>query len=242
MSQIKVKGIVVTDINFSESSKILNILTLDYGLIGVISKGCRNLKSKLRSTSSKLTYGYFYLNYKDEKLSTLTEVEVLDEFKNIKKDLTKIGCAFYLIDLAKQVIKEDDSSEVFSILEQALLKMENGLDPLLITNIVEYKYLRFLGVMPVTNKCASCGSDKNIVTINGDAGGYLCKSCYNGEYIVDEKTIKLLNVLNIIDISKIKELNIPDKNKKELNTFLENYYIRYTGLYLKSKDFLNQIK
>jgi len=45
-----------------------------------------------------------------------------------------------------------------------------------------------------------------------------------------------------VDISKIKELNILDKNKKEINDFLENYYSKYTALYLKSKNFLNQIK
>ena len=32
------------------------------------------------------------------------------------------------------------------------------------------------------------------------------------------------------------------KNKKEINKFLEDYYQKYTGLYLKSKDFLSQIK
>ena len=37
----KIEGIVIGDTNYSESSKILNILTKDYGIIGVISKGCR---------------------------------------------------------------------------------------------------------------------------------------------------------------------------------------------------------
>ena len=62
----KVKGIIIKDINYKESSKILHILTREYGNIGVISKGCRNMKSKLRSVSSKLTYGYFYISKKDE--------------------------------------------------------------------------------------------------------------------------------------------------------------------------------
>ena len=49
-------------------------------------------------------------------------------------------------------------------------------------------------------------------------------------------------MFDFLDISKIKELNILDKNKKEINKFLEDYYTKYTGLYLKSKDFLSQIK
>ena len=242
MEKIKVKGIVINDTNYSESSKILNILTENLGFVSVISKGCRNYKSKLRSSSCKLTYGYFYLNYKENGLSTLTEVDIINDFKNIKTDLKRLGYSTYLIDLARQVVKQNENSERFNILEAALLKIEKSFDPVVITNIAELKYLSFLGVAPVFDKCAVCGGNKDIITVNSDAGGYICKNCYTTEYIADEKTLKLLRMFNFVDISKIKELNILDKNKKEINKFLEDYYTKYTGLYLKSKDFLSQIK
>ena len=54
--QTKTKGIVLTETPYSETSKILNVLTEDYGLIGVISKGCKVLKSKLRGVSNKMNY------------------------------------------------------------------------------------------------------------------------------------------------------------------------------------------
>lgn len=242
MQKLKIKGIIINDTNYSESSKILNIITREHGIIGAISKGCRNYKSKLSSVSGKLTYGYFYLNYKEDGLSTLTEVDVLNSFKSIKTDLKKIGYAMYLIDLAKQIINQNQNEEVFDILESSLLKIEKDFDPNIITNIAEIKYLTFLGVEPVLDKCALCGSTKEIVTVNSDAGGNVCNSCYSNEYITDEKTIKLLRMFKFVDISKIKELNILDKNKREIDKFLEDYYSRYTGLYLKSKDFLSQIK
>lgn len=242
MQTIKVKGIVISDTNYGESSKILNVLTKEYGLIGIISKGCRSLKSRLRSVSIKFTYGYFYINYKENAVSTLIEVDVINDFKNIKTNLTKIGYSSYLIDFARQVAKEEQNEKIFDILESALIKIENGFDPGIITNIVELKYLSFLGVTPVLDSCSKCGGTKDIVTINSDSGGYICKDCYTNEYITDEKTVKLLRMFNFVDISKIKELNILEKNKQEINKFLENYYSRYTGLYLKSKDFLSQIK
>ena len=242
MNKIKVKGIIISETNYSESSKVLNILTKEHGNIGVIAKGCRNYKSKLRSVSMKLTYAYFYINYKEDGLSTLTEADIIDELKNIKTDLVRIGYSSYLIDLAKQVIKQTNSDEIFSILENALLKINNNFEPGIITNIVELKYLSYLGVSPIFDRCAICGNTKDIVTVNSDAGGYICKNCYTNEYITDEKTVKLIRMFEFVDINKIKELNIQDKNKQEINKFLEDYYIKYTGLYLKPKNFLNQIK
>lgn len=238
----KVKGIIISDTNYSESSKVLHVLTKEYGKIGVMAKGCRNLKNPLRAVSSKLSYGYFNIYYKEEGLSTLISVDVLSEFTNIKKDLIKIGYAFYLLNLSDQVYKESEEKEIFDILEASLIKINNGFDPMIITNIVELKYLNFLGVKPILDKCAICGSDKSIVTINSDFGGYICTSCYDNQYIVEEKTVKLLRMFNFVDINKIKELNILDKNKIEIDKFLSNYYDRWTGLYLKSKDFLKQIK
>ena len=241
MDRVKVKGIIISDSNYSESSKILQVLTAEYGLIGVLSKGCRNYKSKLRSVSMKLTYGYFYIVYKENGLSVLTEVDIIDDLKNIKTDLNKIGYSSYLIDLARQVIKQNSDGQIFTILESSLLKINNGFDPALITNIAELKYLSFLGVSPILDRCAVCGNTKDIITINSDAGGYICSDCYTNEYITDDRTIKLLRMFEYVDISKIKELNIQDKNKREINKFLEDYYVKYTGLYLKHKNFLKQI-
>ena len=238
----KVTGIVLSDTNYSESSKILNVLTKDHGKIGIISKGCRNLKSSLRSVSSKLTYGYFNIYYKQEGLSVLISVDIINDFSNIKQDLFKIGYATFLSDLTNQVLKETSSSEIFDLFINGLIKINDDFDPMIITNIIELKYLNYLGVMPILDCCSVCGSNKKIVTISSFAGGYLCVNCYKNEYIVDEKTIKLLRMFSYVDISKIKELNILPKNKNEINRFLENYYDRYTGIYLKSKDFLTQLR
>ena len=176
LEKIKIKGEVVQEVSYKESSKILHLITDTKGIIGVISRGCKNIKSPLRIASSKLSYGYYYINYKEDGLSTLTEAEILNDFKNIKTDLTKIGFVTYLIDLAKQVMKESNENEIFTILEAALLKIENNFDPLVITNIVELKYLKYLGVFPILDKCAKCSSTNNIITINSEAGGYLCKN------------------------------------------------------------------
>ncbi len=238
----KVTGIVLSDTNYSESSKILNVLTKEHGKIGIISKGCRNLKSSLRSVSSKLTYGYFNIYYKQEGLSVLISVDIINDFSNIKQDLFKIGYATFLSDLTNQVLKETSSNEIFDLFINGLIKINDDFDPMIITNIIELKYLNYLGVMPILDCCSVCGSNKKIVTVSSFSGGYLCVNCYKNEYIVDEKTVKLLRMFSYVDISKIKELNILPKNKNEINKFLENYYDRYTGIYLKSKDFLTQLR
>ena len=44
-----------------------------------------------------------------------------------------------------------------------------------------------------------------------------------------------------VKIKNIEKLDIDSKNVKEVNDFLDDYYDRYTGLYLKSKKFLKTL-
>ena len=238
----EVEGIVISETDYSETSKILNVLTFEHGLIGVISKGCRSLKSPLRSVSSKLTYGKFIIYYKEGKLSTLKEVNILNHFKNLKQDITKISYASYLLELSGQVYKQSEDDEILSTLIAALIKIEEGYDPLIIMNIVELKYLNYLGVLPVIDACAVCGKKTNILTLSSYRGGYLCIDCHTNEKIVSEKTIKLIRMFYYVDISKITKLEVSREAKTEINMFLNDYYERYTGLYLKSKKFIMDLQ
>jgi DNA repair protein RecO (recombination protein O) len=237
----KVQGIVISEQDYSESSKIINIITKEYGLIGVIAKGAKRMKSSLRSVSGKLTYGYFHIYYKEDKLSDLISVDVINPFRNIKSDIMKISYTVFIIDLVKQLIREEYSEEIYDLLINAILKIEEGYDPLVITNILELKLLDYLGVRPMVDGCTICGSKTNIITLSGDRGGYICKECYQGEKMVSDKTIKLVRMFYYVDIAKITKLEISDEIKKEINTFIDDYYDRYTGLYLKSKKFLDNL-
>ncbi len=114
--RLKTKGIVLSETPFSETSKILNVLTEDYGLIGIMSKGSRNVKSKLRGVSNKMNYCEYTINYKENGLSTLIEGDTINSFKNIYNDMEKAMYAFYLIDLVYQVLKENNDGNIFNLL------------------------------------------------------------------------------------------------------------------------------
>lgn len=233
-------GIVISETNYKESSKIIKIITKE-GLVSIIAKGSRKLKSDLRISTTKLTYGTFNVYYKEDSLSTLTSVDIIDNFKNIKKDITKISYASYLLDLAVQVIKQNNNADIFNLLVDSLKKIDENFDPMIITNILELKYLDYLGVMPIIDECSICGSKTSIATISGRDGGYICNNCLTNQKLVDEKTIKIIRMFCYVDISKISKLEISDKVKLEINTFLNEYYDKYTGLYLKTKDFLKNL-
>lgn len=241
MKIISVEGFNLGSIPYKENSKILNILTKEYGIIGVISKGCKGSKSKLKNVSENFTYAKFHLYYSENKLSTLIGADIINYFPNIKKDILKVSYMSYLSELTKNVYKQCEEAILYDLFLSALLKIEEGFNPLIITNIIELKYLDYLGVNFNTDSCVVCGS-KSILTISFYKGGYVCSKCRDKEAILDEKVLKMIRMYYYVDISKISKLEISETVVKEIDNFLTKYYEHFTGLYIKSKKFLQEIK
>lgn len=236
-----IEGIIISEKSYSETSKLINVITKEYGTITLLAKGAKTLKSPLRSVTTKLTYGKFNIIYKENKLSTLKEADIINYYKNIKKDIIKISYATYIIELVEQVIKQTHQNNIYENMISALKKIDEGFNPLIITNIMEIKCLNDLGVMPILDGCSICGNT-NIITISADVGGYICANCRKEETIVNEKTLKLIKMLYYVEIEKITKLDINKKIVEEINYFLTSYYEKYTGLYLKSKQFIEKLK
>ena len=240
--QSRTKGIVISETPYSETSKILNILTEDFGLIGVISKGCRSVKNKLRGVSNKMNYCEYTISYKENGLSTLIEGSIINSFKNSFVDMKKAMYSFYIIDLVNQVLKENNNKLIFGILRDALTKINDGLSPELISNIVEIKLLDYLGVSINLDNCVICGSEEDLVTIDIANGGVICKNCYKDGYLFSNNGLRLMKILDKIDLSKIKTLEITDNDVfKEIDNFIYEYYSNYTGIYIRKKDNLLKI-
>ena len=58
----KIEGIIISEYPIEESSKIINIFTSD-GIVGVVAKGAKKIKSPFFATTNKLCYGIFDIVY-----------------------------------------------------------------------------------------------------------------------------------------------------------------------------------
>lgn len=236
-------GIVIKERDYGESSKILDVFTKEYGIIGIISKGSKKLKSSLNGVSSKLSYGTFHIYYKENKLSTLVSIDIINPFINIKKDIFRLSITSYLFELTYQVIKQSNEyNQIFDYFIGGLLKMDEGYNPFAIMNILELKYLYFLGVGPVLDYCSICGSKTDIITLSYNYEGLLCKKCSGNEKVYDIKTIKYVRMFYYLDISKITKIKIDENIVNDIDDFLNEYYKKHTGLYLNSKNFIYDLK
>ena len=232
----KIKGIVVKEIAYKDTSKIIEVLTNE-GLYSIAAKGAKKVSSPLFLGTTFLSYSEFCI-YERDKLSTLKSVYLINGYKNTLKDIVKLASSSYLVNLCMQVYKQNNSNEIYDLLLIGIDKIDTGFNVIGIVNIIEIKLLEYLGLKLHLDKCTICGGD-NIVFLSLDYSGYLCNNC--SKITTDRKILKLIKLYDTVDLKKLESFNVSKNIIIKLDMFIDEYYAKYSGLYLESKKFLKSI-
>ena len=119
----RTEGIVLKRINYGEADRILTIFTKHYGKIRVMAKGVRKLSSRKAGSLELFNQSVLFL-VKGKNLDLITEAEVVNLFKNWRKDLNKVAVAYYFCELVDKLTPDNQPHPlVFELLRQAFLKL-----------------------------------------------------------------------------------------------------------------------
>lgn len=145
MRSFKTEGIVIKRKNYQEADKIITIFSKRHGKIEVKATGVRRITSRRSPHIELLNYSIFSL-YQGKLMPILTEVQSLENFSDLKKDLKKIGFAYHICELIDGLCAENQENlEVFNLLDKTLRKLAKDTD---ISNLLyefEVELLRLLG-------------------------------------------------------------------------------------------------
>ncbi len=151
MRSFKTEGIVIKRSNFAEADRIITILSKKRGKIKVKANGVRKITSKRSPHIEPLNYCIFSL-YQGRSMPVLTEVESLENFSFLKKDLKKIGLAYHFCELIDGLCAENQEHlEVFNLLQSTLKKLSSEENPSSLVYKFEIQLLKLLGFLKIPN-------------------------------------------------------------------------------------------
>ncbi|KZZ85970.1 MULTISPECIES: DNA repair protein RecO [Bacillaceae] len=241
----KCEGIIIRSSNYGENNKIVTIYTRELGKVGVMARGAKKPNSRLAAMTQLFTYGTF-LFQKSSGLGSLQQAETLSSMRSIREDLFMTAYASYMAELLD---KGTDSLErnpfLFELFLQMFQHLDEGQDPDILLRMFELKMLPVLGVTPHLNGCVNCGSTDGTFHFSIREAGFLCHRCFEKDpyrLVVSQGTVRLLRLLYFFDLNRLGQISVKTETKNELKLVLNSYYQEYSGLYLKSKRFLDQIE
>jgi DNA repair protein RecO (recombination protein O) len=125
----KTEGIILKRTNFGEADRILTVYTKHYGKIKALAKGVRKLTSRKGGNVELFNWVTMFLA-RGKNFDILTEVSTVNSFKAWRRDLKKVGLAYYFCELVDKLTPEGQAnSTVFRLLGQFLgrINSEYGL-------------------------------------------------------------------------------------------------------------------
>ncbi len=243
----KVEGIVLRTVDYGESHIIVHLLTKEAGRMAFMARGAKKPKSQLASSAQLFIHGtYLYKGSGGKGIKTLIQAEVEQSFRSIRSDILKTAYATYMMELMEKLIDENSSNPaLFRLLHEMLLRMEEGKDPEVLVRMFDLKMTDVAGIRPELDACTSCGRTEGTFHFSVSGAGFLCDQCFHKDPYrlrISKKTVQLLRTLYYVDLRRLGSIELKQETKQELKWVLESYYDTYSGVFLKSKRFLEQME
>ncbi|MED0674779.1 DNA repair protein RecO [Aneurinibacillus thermoaerophilus] len=241
----KAEGIVVRTTDYGEANKILTVYTREAGKISLMARGAKKSKSRFTAVSQLFTYGYFLYQI-GSGMGSLQQGDLLNSFRAIRGDLVKTAYAVYLAELLDRLTEDKEPNQyLFEMMLYALKWMEEGKDPEIIARLFEIKMLYVTGCRPQFHACMNCGTKDAPFFVSIQEGGFICQSCQREDdpslIVASPGTVKILRLLQQMNMPQLGNVRVKLETKRQLRRILYAFLEDCTGLYLKSRRFLDQI-
>lgn len=174
---IKVKGIVIRQVNYGDYDKMLTVLTEPLGKISVSARGVRSIKSKNRAATELLCYSEFVLTGPRGEVFNLSQAECIESFYRLRDDCVGLALGIYMADVAGHLAPEDMAVTVRLLLNSLFMLANERTDYNYMKLLYDLKLLSAAGFTPETDECVNCQSEKGPFAFSALSGGVLCPSC-----------------------------------------------------------------
>lgn len=232
------EGIVLREVRFEDTDKILTVFSRKYGKIHAMAKGALRPRSSLLACSQVFAYSY-YTFFKGKSFYHINQGDIIDPFYNIRENMNRLLYGSYLLELVdSSIVEEEPNDKLFKLLIKGLSVLSNmNSDFMKFIISFEIKYISFIGYRPLLDTCVICGQDiKNPVGFSRKHGGAICNSCNQVDSLnepMNSVMLKYLQLLLFTSLDDLDNLKIP----KDIMFKLQDLMVKYILTCLEKDKF-----
>lgn len=191
MPLVTVRAVVLQSFAYSETSKILRVLTAEHGAPALVAKGAQRPRSRFGGLLEPFTEGTatFYAR-EGRELHTLTGWDLLRNRQGLGRDLVGFAGASLLAELVLRFGTEDADPRLFGEITAAFDRVLDSGGAQCESTVIAaaWRIVVLLGFAPQTESCVSCGrgvSAHESAGFDPPGGGVACTACRPGRRTLD---------------------------------------------------------
>lgn len=141
-------AVVLQTKSLGDADKLITLFSKDFGKLTAIAKGVKRLKSRKRGSLEVFSHIKFFA-HRGHNLPLITEVEVVDNYLRIRKDLRKMSVAYFFVEVVDRTTRDEEKhSEVYDLLVGSLAKLQTEKSLKKLRNGFSLKLAEILGFIP----------------------------------------------------------------------------------------------
>lgn len=234
MAIYKDRGIVLSGFRLGEADRIVSLLTEGRGLVRAVAKGIRRTKSRFGGRLEPISHIDLVL-YEGRNLDTVTGVETIDSFRNIREDLDRFVIASSMAESVTRIAQEHEPAPLmYKLLLAGLRELDaNRPGPVVLTGYL-MRFMEVAGFGMTVGDCLECGAPGPHTRIGIDQGGTLCDKCGADAVRVEPGTVALLADLATARIARANALDVPPPNSAEAGSLILRFVEYHLDRHLRS--------
>jgi len=182
MPLIRDQAVVLTRLDYSESSQVIVLFTREHGKVRAIAKGIkRSTKQRFAAGIDLLEIGSVNLSVRQERqanLANVTEWKQTRSLSGLREKLHRIQAGQYVAEITAALTEDWDPHEVlFDALLSALSALADAAEPLGLATGYQRTLLTEIGSWPRFDACVSCGRLEHLTHFSSFEGGTICRHC-----------------------------------------------------------------
>jgi DNA repair protein RecO (recombination protein O) len=233
-TRYRTQGIILGKVDRGEADRIFTVYTKDFGVLDLLAKSERKIKSKLRSGLE-----IFYLSeiefIQGKTQKTITDAILINKFKNLRINIEKLKVAYQISGIASKLLRgQEPDKEIWRLLNETYEKINSPhLKDLKISLIFPYFLWNFISVLGYQLDLYNCFiCQKKIIPgkiflISGE-GGLFCQNCKTKvikSELVDMDLIKILRIFLDRNWNTLTKLKINENLIKNINKISRKYLL-----------------
>jgi DNA repair protein RecO (recombination protein O) len=186
MPLVSTPAVVLSAIQYGETSKIVRLATRDHGVQSAIAKGALRPRSRFGAALQVLSAGQAHLILSERRdLHTLTAFDVGRVPVQLTQDLDRYGVAAALAEVMGHFAPAEPHATSFDLLQRSLTLLESAPHEALgvLGLRLLWRLVSVLGFAPSLGTCVRDGSPVSgdgPLPFSSDEGGALCTRCASG--------------------------------------------------------------
>ncbi len=244
-----VKGLVLKSIKYSESDKLITVLT-EEGKLFFKARGIRSITSKNAAGCATFVYSEFEIEERGDKCY-LKRATPLYATVRQGAEITSLALASYLAELAEDTARDAETGKsVLRLLMNALyLIAKEDRSEEWIKAVFEMRLLAANGLMPNLTGCSVCGKDADEAPsfffrlLDGDLICPDCITSFDTDFVRIRRDVLSLCRRSVeAPEEKAYALRVPEDLIRDFSHFTEKYLTSQLERSYKTLDFYKQVK